>query len=184
MATEDHAPALRQGLAALCRRLQTQGPASGEQMMAAAEELLQLRQRMGGKGLWRRPPRLLTATLDDAIGQGLALIERFAAAIGMVVTPLGLRRPPDAIVHACHDYRPAFLGLTVLWLDSEADLALVARQLPSETRLIAGGPAFRYDPDLATRCGVHHVAADAAGFMAFMLAHSEGEADGHVGSGV
>lgn len=151
--------------------------------MAAAEELLRLRQRMGGQGLWRRPPRLLTATLDDAIGQGLALIERFAEVMGMVVTPLGLRRPPDAIVQVCRHYRPAYLGLTVLWPDSEEDLALVGRRLPPETRLIAGGPAFRYDPDLAARCGVHHVAADAAGFIACMLAQSEGEAKGHAGSG-
>ncbi|MBI5897150.1 MAG: hypothetical protein HZB24_14495 [Desulfobacterales bacterium] len=87
----------------------------------------------------------------------------------MQVIPLGLVRPADAIVAACLAHHPEYLGLTVLQLDSEEDLARVGHRLPAGTCLIAGGPAFRYDPEMALRCGVHYVAANVAYFIDFLL---------------
>ena len=39
-------------------------------------------EQLGTQGLWASPPLMLTATLDDGLGQGLAVIEKFAKAIG------------------------------------------------------------------------------------------------------
>ena len=112
---------------------------------------------------------MLTATLDDGMGHGLALIERFAAVMGVSVSPLGLLIKPEAIIAACTQAKPDFLGLTVLQLDSDDDLARVSRNLPANTCLIAGGPAFRYDPEMAERCAVSHVAENVAYFIDFVL---------------
>jgi hypothetical protein len=64
---------------------------------------------------------------------------------------------------------PDFLGMTVLQFDTEDDLILITGNLPSKTRVIAGGPVFSADPELAGRTGVHFVAKNAADFISFML---------------
>ena len=120
-------------------------------------------------GLWASPPRLLTATLDDGLGMGLDLIERFAALAGMEVNRLGLMQKSDTVLEACRRLRPDLLGLTVLQLDSEAPLARIGHGLPAHTRLVAGGPVFKYDQDVARRCGVSFVAGHVGHFIAFLL---------------
>lgn len=169
MTVDDDREELRTRLTGLSRRWHREGLGSREALAKTAADLLQWQQQHGIKGLWAQPPMLVTATLDDAIGQGLGIIHLFAEAMGLVVLPLGLRQPPAAIVAACRKHRPRFLGLTVLWGDTEADLAEVGRHLPPETRLIAGGPAFTYDPGLAGRCGVYRVAPNVAFFIDYVL---------------
>ena len=70
---------------------------------------------------------------------------------------------------ACRDLEPMLLGLTVLQFDTEEDLAFIARNIPATTRIVAGGPVFKADPDLAKRAGIHRVADDAADFLKFLL---------------
>jgi hypothetical protein len=59
--------------------------------------------------------------------------------------------------------------LTVLQFDSEDDLAAIAKQLPGNTRLVAGGPVFAGDRDFAGRTGTHYAARNVADFLQFML---------------
>jgi methylmalonyl-CoA mutase cobalamin-binding subunit len=112
---------------------------------------------------------MITATLDDGMGHGLAIIERFATVLGMTVEKMGLLQEPEAIVTRCRTKIPDFLGLTVLQLDSDDDLARVSQGIPKKTCLIAGGAAFRHDPELADRCRVGFVAKNVAFFIDFIL---------------
>jgi methylmalonyl-CoA mutase cobalamin-binding subunit len=112
---------------------------------------------------------MVTATLDDGWGHGLAVIEALAVAVGVVVHALGVRQPPATIVNACHDKQADLLGLTVLQFDSDEDLIAITRALPPETTLIAGGAAFIYDPEFAARTGTPVVARDGAAFLTFLL---------------
>jgi hypothetical protein len=121
-------------------------------------------------GLWPDPPLMVTATLDDAMGHGLELIHQYADLAGLQVRPLGLLQTAASIVAACRDLKPALLGLTVLQFDTEEDLLFIARNIPEATQIVAGGPVFRADPELAPRAGVHRVAVDAADFLNFLLA--------------
>jgi methanogenic corrinoid protein MtbC1 len=112
---------------------------------------------------------MVTATLDDGLGQGLKIIETFAEAIGMRLVSLGLLQSAATIVNACRDEKPDFLGLTVLQFDTEEALTAIAGQLPKNTRIVAGGPAFSGDPDFAERTGTHYAARNVAAFLRFML---------------
>ncbi|RJQ73635.1 MAG: hypothetical protein C4519_17510, partial [Desulfobacteraceae bacterium] len=135
---------LRQELEYLSLHWIAHGLPSREQVLAAARALIRLKRKNRGQDLWPTPPRIITATLDDAVGQGIDVINLFAQAMGIDVTSLGLLQRPETIVSACRAVRPEYLGLTVLQADSEDALAFVGRHLPPCTRLLAGGPAFKY----------------------------------------
>jgi methylmalonyl-CoA mutase cobalamin-binding subunit len=175
---------MEKGMISLCQRLKAlsrewieRGVPSRELIVRSAEELLRWKSANDDRGIWPVPPRLLTATLDDGIGQGIEVIHLFAEVLGMQVIPLGLVRPADAIVAACLAHLPEYVGLTVLQLDSEEELARVGHRLPAGTCLIVGGPAFRHDPEMAMRCGVHYVAANVAYFIDFLLKRAVPQGD-------
>lgn len=149
------------------------GLPSRQSLDEAAAELARLRGHLKVHGIVNPAPSMLTATLDDGIGQGLAVIETFADAIGIRLTRLGLQQTPAVIIDACRRNRPDFLGLTVLQFDSEDDLACIANRLPRATRIVAGGPVFSGDPDFARRTGTHYAAKNVADFLRFMLDHSQ-----------
>ncbi len=140
--------------------------------MQEAAKLEEWKRRKRVHGLWRTPPHMITATLDDGMGQGLAIIERFASVLGITVENMGFLQKPEAIVTRCRTQVPDFLGLTVLQLDSDDDLARVSQGIPKKTCLIAGGAAFRHDPELADRCRVNFVAQNVAFFIDFLLSWS------------
>ncbi len=119
--------------------------------------------------MWLNAPLMVTATIDDAMGHGLDLIHQYSNLAGLRVHPLGLLQSAETIIAACREMEPALLGLTVLQFDSEDDLVLIARSIPETTRIVAGGPVFKADPELAQRAGVHRVAVDAADFLSFLL---------------
>jgi methylmalonyl-CoA mutase cobalamin-binding subunit len=160
----------RQAADELAGRWLCSGLPSRQGMMAAAAALEQMRNDLKVESLWDRAPRLLTATLDDGIGQGLAVIEAFAAAIGMDVIPIGLMQTADIVIGACRQHGPHFLGLTVLQFDTEDDLIKISRALPADTRIVAGGPVFSADPGFADRTGIHYAARHVADFLRFMVA--------------
>jgi methylmalonyl-CoA mutase cobalamin-binding subunit len=112
---------------------------------------------------------MMTASLDDGLGQGLAVIEMYAVTIGMRLISLGLMQTPGAIIDACHRHRPDYLGLTILQFDSEDDLTAIAKKLPANTRLVAGGPVFVGDRDFAGRTGIDYAAKNVADFLQYML---------------
>ncbi len=153
----------------ICQKWMGQGLPSREGLEKIVVEFTAWKQKHQVTGIWSSQPLMLTATLDDGIGQGIEIIERFADMIGLQVQPLGLMQKPAAIVAACNQYQPDFLGLTVLQLDSDDDLAYVGHRLPTQTCLIAGGPVFKFDPQMAMRCRVDYAAPDVAYFMNFLL---------------
>lgn len=137
--------------------------------MNELQKLLEWRQNHQIAGLWEPPPLMLTATVDDGWGHGLEAIELCARLAGVQIERIGLLQTPGAIVAACRRLRPLLLGLTVLQFDSEVDLKHIAANLPTPTRIIAGGAPFQIDPDFAERAGVPHVAKNAADFLHFLL---------------
>ncbi len=165
----------QQHLQQLCSAWIEGGLPSRQTLESEAETLERLKSRLRIQGHWLGAPRMLTATLDDGLGQGVALIERYARIMGVDVAALGLLQPAAAIVARCQALQPDLLGLTVLQLDSEEELAHIANHLPRQTRLIAGGAAFRSDPQLAERCGVDFVAANLAHFVDYLLQWSPGD---------
>ena len=165
---ESHQKIYRIKLQALADQWRKEGLPSAESLGIIADQLEADKQNWAIDGIWDQKPLIVTATLDDGIGQGLSTIHLFSRVIGLEIHALGLLQPPETIIEACKRLRPDFLGLTVLQLDSDDNLARVGHGLPSPTRLIAGGPAFRFDPEMADRCGVHFVARDVARFVDFM----------------
>jgi hypothetical protein len=144
-----------------------------DDLALAAQTLTVLGEAPDLPRLWQRAPLFYTATLDDALGQGLAIIHRFADAVGLRRRHLGLTVPADTIIAACRADTPALLGMTVLQFDSEADLARIRRKIPSATRMVCGGPLFKADPDLAERCGIDFIAKDVGAFLEYLLDHRE-----------
>ena len=164
---------LKATIGALVARWRREGLPSHDALAAEADALATLAGEPGTAPLWRTPPLLLTATLDDALGQGLAVIHRFADAVGLRRSHLGLTVSAEAVIDACRAAKPALLGMTVLQFDSEEDLALIRREIPTDTRMVLGGPLFKADPELAERCGVDFVAGHVGDFLQYLLDHRE-----------
>ena len=166
---DDPTTALRTAVSRLAHQWLASGLPSRQELDQADSQLKDLRARLAVRGLWQVPPCMVTATLDDGLGQGLAVIERFAGAIGMRLVALGLMQPPGNIVDACRRHNADYLGLTVLQFDSEDDLRWIANHLPSQTHIVAGGPVFKGDPDFAGRTGTYYAARNVADFLRFMV---------------
>ena len=146
-----------------------ENPPTRSEVLTCTETLMVWRTRTGADGLWEQPPKMVTATIDDAMGHGLDVIHRVAQMAGIELHPLGLLVPAEKVIAACRRLTPAWLGMTILQFDSEPIIAGIRAALPPSTRLIAGGPLFRADPELAARCGIDTVLADAAAFAAYLL---------------
>ncbi len=166
---ENNNQALRERLIDLISGWKDSGKPTRTGFQSAAEEIILWKKKNRISGLWKIPPLFVTATIDDGWGHGIQLIQLWAKAMGMKVRSLGLLVKPEEIIRKCRRFHPEFLGMTVLQFDSEDDLVLITRNLPSKTRVIAGGPVFGADPDLAERAGIYFVAGNAAEFVAFML---------------
>ena len=134
-----------------------------------ADGIIKWRDEAGIPGLWETPPLMVGATLDDGWGHGIQLILKFAEAMGVTTKFLGVLQPLEKIVATCRECQPDYLGLTVLQLDTEDDLAELRRHLPETIKIIAGGPVFKIDPELAERVGIDLVAKDAGAFMRLLL---------------
>jgi methanogenic corrinoid protein MtbC1 len=135
----------------------------------AAGELREWKVKTSASGLWDIPPLMITATLDDGLGQGLGVIRMFSETAGLEIIDLGLLVAPEKIITECKKNNPDLLGLTVLQFDSEEDILKISKNLPSKTKIIAGGPVFTADPEFARRTGVHFTAKNVAYFIRFLL---------------
>ena len=166
---DDMGTLLRTKLTDTIRKWKENGVPSRSEFEAKAGELLEWKAAKGITGIWENPPLLLTATLDDGMGMGLQVIHLYAEVAGLRVIPLGLLQTPESIVSECQKHLPDFLGLTVLQLDTDTLVEEISAQLPPKTRIVAGGPVFRYDPEFAERTGVHIVAKNAISFLEFLL---------------
>ncbi|MCB2148667.1 MAG: cobalamin-dependent protein [Deltaproteobacteria bacterium] len=166
---DDAKSAFRAAVGTLASQWMETGLPSRQGLDEAAGNLEELRSRLHVNGLWEDPPSMVTATLDDGLGQGLAVIEKFAGAAGIRLISLGLMQPPEAIIDACRRHQPDLLGLTILQFDTEDDLIRIANHLPRKTRIVAGGPVFAGDPDFAGRTGTHFAAKNVAYFLRYLL---------------
>jgi methylmalonyl-CoA mutase cobalamin-binding subunit len=169
MAMDDANVAFRIAVGNLASQWIASGLPSRQALDKAAGNLECLRERLKVNGIWDQSPCMLTATLDDGLGQGLAVIEKYAVAVGIRLVSLGLMLRPKAIIEACRHHQPDFLGLTILQFDTEDDLRCIAAHLPRKTRIVAGGPVFDGDPDFADRTGIHYAAKNVADFLRYML---------------
>jgi methylmalonyl-CoA mutase cobalamin-binding subunit len=160
---------LREELEELSRKWRANGLPSRSGLEKAAGELREFKLKTGCSGLWDTPPLMLTATLDDGLGQGLEVIRMFSEAAGLEIIELGLLVAPEKIIAACKKHNPDLLGLTVLQFDSEEDILMIRRNLPAKTKIIAGGPVFTAEREFGRRTGVHFVARNVAYFIRFLL---------------
>ncbi len=159
----------REAVDRLARQWIVEGLPSRQGLDEAVCELECLRERLNVRGIWKHQPCMVTATLDDGLGQGLAVIEKYAAVVGIRLVSLGLMQSPGAIIDACNRHQTDYLGLTILQLDTEADLTSIAKHIPRKTRIVAGGPVFTGDPGFSGRTGTHYAAKNVAHFLQFML---------------
>ena len=160
---------LKEKLHRISQRWISDGLPPYQQLISTADELSEWKRDHHVNGIWPKRPLMISATLDDGIGQGISIIERYAAIVGLEVNHLGLLQKPTTIIEECRRCQPDLLGLTILQLDTEDDLAQVGHNLPAKTCLIAGGPVFRFDPDMARRCGVNYTATNLAYFVRYLL---------------
>jgi hypothetical protein len=161
--------ALRKQLLDLLARWRREGLPSWTQTYESGQALLAWKNDQRIDGLWKQPPRLVTATLDDAIGQGLKMIHLFSEVAGVTVRPLGLMQAPEHIISTCRGLKPDMLGLTVLQLDTVEMLDEIAESIPTETHLIVGGPAFKLMPAADLERKRYHVIDDVAAYLALLL---------------
>jgi methylmalonyl-CoA mutase cobalamin-binding subunit len=165
----DNRKQLRVTLEELAEKWQSHGLPSRSALEKAAGDLRDRKAKTGCTGLWDNPPLMMTATLDDGLGHGLEVIRLFSDVAGLEIIELGLLVTPEKIIAECNKRKPDLLGLTVLQFDSEEDILTVSRNLPSKTKIIAGGPVFTADQGFARRTGIHFAAKNVAYFIRFLL---------------
>ena len=165
----DYKKQLWKKLDELSKKWQSTGLPSRSGLEKTAGDLHEWKVITGVSGLLDKPPLMLTATLDDGLGHGLEVIRMFSETAGFETIELGLLLTPEKIITACKRYQPDLLGLTVLQFDSEEDILMISRNLPSNTKIIAGGPVFTADREFAARAGIHFAAKNAAFFIQYLL---------------
>jgi methylmalonyl-CoA mutase cobalamin-binding subunit len=165
----DYRKQLRVKLDELSGKWQSKGVPSRSALEKAAGDLHDWKVKTGCSGLWDIPPLMITATLDDGLGHGLEVIRMFSEVAGLEMIDLGLLVTPEKIITACKKNKPDLLGLTVLQFDSEENILMISRNLPSKTKIIAGGPVFSADCEFVRRTGIHFAAKNVAYFIRFLL---------------
>ena len=160
---------LKEKLKELTDQWRESGLPGRQTLMDTAQNLIQWKKDQNLSGLWQHPPVFATATLDDAWGHGLELIETFARVLGMAVVRLGLEKSTQDIIAECLEKKPDYLGMTVLQFDSEDELYDIRHHIPDNTKIIAGGPIFKSDPDIAKRAHLDFVAKDVTAFIDYFI---------------
>ena len=97
------------------------------------------------------------------------MIHLFSEVAGVTVRPLGLMQTPEHIISTCRDLKPDMLGLTVLQLDTVEMLDEIADNIPTETHIIVGGPAFKLIPASELRLKKYRVLNDVAAYLGLLL---------------
>jgi methylmalonyl-CoA mutase cobalamin-binding subunit len=120
---------------------------SWTQIYGIGEKLLEWKTQKNIAGLWQYPPKMITATMDDGIGQGLKLIHLFSRIAGLEIVPLGLMQSRETIINECNKQCPEFLGMTILQFETEEILNTIIPQFPEKMIVLAGGPIFKMIPD-------------------------------------
>ncbi len=160
----------RQNLIGILAKWKQEGLPSRYEMEKIGQDMLANKQSGEATGIWDVPAKMVTATLDDALGQGIEMIELFAKIAGIEVIPLGVCQSPETIISECNGHLPNFLGITVLRSDATEDLINIGQNLPAGTKfVVGGGPFLRSYPETIDFANVHFVARDVAAFLRFLL---------------
>lgn len=167
---------IREKFAALADDWRKNGLPSSSELMTIGRDLANWKQQHNASGLWPEkatPPQMVTATLDDGLGQGLKLIELYAELAGVTVIHIGLLVEAEEIIRACVDHQPDFLGLTVLRSDAEELLIdEICGKIPENIDITVGGPVFK-PMDAAERAAKpYRVLNDLAAFVEYLLRYS------------
>ncbi len=161
---------LQAALADLADLLADKPGMSGSEVLSRGRELLTWKTSQQLDGIFKTPPTLMTATLDDGIGQGLKSIHCFAELAGMKTVPLGLMQAPETIIAECRRQVPDFLGLTVLHYETEERLCSdIIPQLPDSVQVIAGGPIFATMSEAVLAAKPYRVLNNIKVFLNFLL---------------
>lgn len=160
----------------LVQHWQSHGPTPRWQLREQLKDLKANRQSLGIPSLWSVPPTMVTATLDDGWGHGIETVTLCARALGMTVHALGLLVPASEIVAACRRLRPGFLALTVLQVESEEALQLIADEVPPITQVFVGGAFVHSCPQAFHRINLL-AASNLEAFIKQLLRH-QAQADG------
>lgn len=134
-----------------------------------ADDLMVWRETDGVPGLWVEPPVMFGVTMDDGWGHGIQIILKYAGLLGCRTEFLGLLMTWEEISTICRNREPDILGLTVLQFDTEEDIAELRKNISPKTKIVAGGPVFKIDDDLALRVGIDYVAGDVGDFLNYLL---------------
>ncbi|MDY6824634.1 MAG: hypothetical protein SWH68_12685 [Thermodesulfobacteriota bacterium] len=162
--------ALRQALNQCLQTFRENPGMSGSEILQQGRSLAAWKQARGIDGIFTDPPRMMTATLDDGIGQGLTLIHCFAELAGVTLIPLGLMQAPETIINECRRQQPDILGLTVLQYGTEELLCNdIIPHLPDRVQVIVGGPVFKTMDKAALAAKPYRVLNDVRAFLDHML---------------
>jgi len=119
---------------------------SWTQIYHIGEKLLEWKTQKGIAGIWKKSPKMITATMDDSLGQGLKMIHLFSRIAGIDIMPLGLMLSEETIIDACNNQFPDFLGMTILQYDTEKVLNSMIQKFPDKMNILVGGPIFKAIP--------------------------------------
>lgn len=161
---------LREALADYVSELKASPGFSGSEILQTGRSMLARKKAGGVDGIFASPPGMMTATLDDGIGQGLSLIHCFAELAGVRLIPLGLMQAPETVINECQRQQPDILGITVLQYDTEELLCSdIIPHLPETVQVIAGGPVFKTMDQAELSAKPYRVYNDAGAFLAYLL---------------
>ncbi len=166
-----HAIKLRKVLTEFSDTWQQDPAVSWSEIYQIGEKLLEWKTKKQIVSIWDRQPTMVTATLEDGIGQGLKMIHLYSRIAGIKIIPLGLMQPEKAIIDACIKQKPDFLGMTILQFYSEESLDDIINQIPKETQVVVGGPVFKFlnDEELAQKN--YTVLNSISAYLDFLLNH-------------
>jgi len=119
---------------------------SWTQIYTIGETLLEWKTQNNINGLWDITPIMMTATIDDAIGQGLKMIHLFSCLAGIDIISLGLMQSKETIIERCQKQHADFLGMTILQFDTESVLNTIIPKIPEKMCVLVGGPIFKTIP--------------------------------------
>ncbi len=161
---------LRTVLTDFIKKLDENPGMSGSEVLQTGRKLLTWKATEAVDGLFSQPPRLMTATLDDGIGQGLTMIHCFAELTGVEIIHLGLMQTSATITAECRRQHPDMLGLTVLQYDTEEILCdHIIPQLPETVQVIVGGPIFKTMTEKTLAAKPYRVLNTIPDFLLFLM---------------
>ena len=142
---------------------------SWTELYAEGKKLLSWKNSRGIKSIWSESPLLITATLDDGLGNGLKLIHLYSEIAGIDYIHAGLMMTAEEIIEECIKKEPDILGLTILRSDMDEEFEEICRNIPEKTRIVAGGSIINSDPGFGECERGYFPAENALSFIKYLM---------------